>query len=206
MTALEQVTELKKQGMSDEEIASNLRQQGFSPKEITDAINQANIKTAVTGNEGDVTAQTPEAAGQATGSIGGVEGPYTPATEEVAPSEAPAEYSPEYQAQAEYPAMDTTTMIEIANQVFSEKSEKIQKQIDSLNEFKTLTETKVNSISERLKRIEKIIDTLQIKILEKVSLFGRSIESTKKEVSMLEDTLGKLTKKTAEKTSKQKKP
>ncbi len=203
MTALEQVTELKKQGMSDEEIASNLRQQGFSPKEITDAINQANIKTAVTGNEGNVAAQTPETPSESSAEdTEVVEGSYAPATEEVAPSETPAEYSPEYQAQA--PAIDTTTMIEIANQVFSEKSEKIQKQIDSLNEFKTLTETKVNSINERLKRIEKIIDTLQIKILEKVSLFGRSIESTKKEVSMLEDTLGKLTKTTKE-TSKQKK-
>ena len=39
-----------------------------------------------------------------------------------------------------------------------------------------------------------MIDTLQVQILEKVGSYGRELKSTKKEVSMLEDTLKKTIK------------
>ena len=45
-----------------------------------------------------------------------------------------------------------------------------------------------------------MIDTLQIQILEKVGSYGKELESTKKEVSMLENTLGKTIKAKAGKT------
>ena len=51
MGVLEQVTTLKNQGFSEQEIVDNLQQQGISPKEITDAINQSQIKSAVSDTE-----------------------------------------------------------------------------------------------------------------------------------------------------------
>jgi hypothetical protein len=201
MAVLEQVTQLKNQGMSDEDIVANLQQQGVSPKEITDAINQADIKNAVAGEAGAGYA-APEGSNPEVGA-------YTPATEEMAAAPAAgyagAEAGGDYAGGAEagyYPAeagyaagggMDSSAMIEIANQVFSDKGKKIQDQVDDLNEFKTTTQTKVDAIDDRLKKIEKMIDTLQVKILEKVSAFGRDIESTKKEVAMVEESVGKLT-------------
>jgi hypothetical protein len=206
MAALEQVTQLKGQGMSDEDIVANLQQQGLSPKEITDAINQANIKSAVTGEAGagypapEGPPANPEAGG-APGAVGA--GGYAPATEEMAAAPAAdAGYAAGGEA-AYYPAeggggyaasgADSGTMIDIANQVFSEKGKKIQDQVDDLNDFKTTAGTKVDAMDDRLKKIEKMIDTLQIKVLEKVSAFGKDIESTKKEVAMVEESVGKLT-------------
>ena len=84
--------------------------------------------------------------------------------------------------------MDSDTIIEIANQVFAEKMKKTEKTIDELNELKTLAQVKIDSIDERLKRIEKIIDTIQIKILEKVGAYGEELRSTKKEMAMMQDT------------------
>ena len=47
MTALEQVTNLKAQGKSEQEIANTLRQQGVSPKQITDSLSQSQVRTNV---------------------------------------------------------------------------------------------------------------------------------------------------------------
>ena len=69
------------------------------------------------------------------------------------------------------PSYDSDIMIEIAEQVFQEKTKKIQKQVDEINEFKTLAEVKIKDTSERLKRIETMIDKLQISILEKVGSY-----------------------------------
>ncbi len=89
-------------------------------------------------------------------------------------------------------AGDTDTMIEIAEQVFSEKTKTIQKQLEDLNEFKVLMQTKIDNLSDRLKRIESNIDSLQAEILEKVGSYGRGIESVKKEMSMMQESFGKV--------------
>ena len=49
MGILEQVTNLKKQGVPDDKIVSDLSQQGISPNEISNALKQAEIKNAVSG-------------------------------------------------------------------------------------------------------------------------------------------------------------
>jgi transcriptional regulator len=187
MGTLEQVMQMKNQGMSDEEIAGTLQQQGISPKEITDAMNQAQIKNAVYAEDQGYEAPSPVAA------AGAEEAPYTPQTQEMAGQ---GQYMPEqgyYQEQYAAPAagIDSDTIIEIANQVFSEKIKKSEKTIDEFNEFKALAQVKIDSIDDRLKRIEKIIDTIQIKILEKIGSYGEELSSTKKEMSMMQESFRK---------------
>lgn len=115
-----------------------------------------------------------------------------------------AQYSPEqyqdYYPQQEYEygesaaggISDTDTLIEIAEQVFFEKIKPLQKQIDDLNEFKVLAQTKIESISDRLKRIELNIDRLQAEILEKVGSYGRGLEGVKREMGMVQESFGKI--------------
>ena len=68
----------------------------------------------------------------------------------------------------------------------------LQRHLEDLNEFKTLTQSKVENISERLKRIETSIDRLQAEILEKVGSYGRGFDSIQKEMSMMQDSFGKV--------------
>jgi hypothetical protein len=107
------------------------------------------------------------------------------------------EYQQEYYPQESYAGYgagvtNTDTMIEISEQVFSEKIKTINKQLESLNEFKTLAESKIDNMSERLKRIELSIDRLQSAILEKVGSYGRGLDLVKKEMSMMQDSFGKM--------------
>ena len=134
MAVLEQVLNMKKQGIPDEQIISELKQRGISPKEINDALKQAQIKNAVTDYEdemqpsmmsqGEVPSPNPNQQTQA----------YQPGSYEASQQAVPQqEYAPmpqqqEYQPQeqqyyapsttTEYSAgMDTDTIIEIADQI-----------------------------------------------------------------------------------------
>lgn len=213
MTTLEKVTQLKNQGMSDDQIINDLQQQGVPPKEINDALNQSQIKKAVYSEEniGDqpipsqynqqnlpasqITMQAPIDQSQAIPEL---------------PSEPPAQQ--EYYSQEPYPttsydqyqdpnysqtysgavATDTDSMIEIAQQVFSEKIKKIQNQMEELTEFKTLGQVKIGHIDLRLKKVEETIDKLQLTILEKVGSYGENLETIKKEMTMIENSFSKI--------------
>ncbi len=201
MGVLDQIKQMKNQGMPDEEIVGRLQEQGISPREINDALNQSQIKRAVVDErEMDFPNQSPPSPNQQT------QGNYIPQTQEVPESQtAGAEMYPQQQEYLQpqeeayqqegynYPSgVDSDTIIEIAEQVFSEKTKKIQKQVEDLNEFKTLAQTKIENIADRLKRIETTIDKLQIAILEKIGSYGENINSIKKEMSMMQDSFGKV--------------
>ncbi|MEA3414460.1 MAG: hypothetical protein U9Q99_02965 [Nanoarchaeota archaeon] len=90
---------------------------------------------------------------------------------------------------------NTETMIEIAEQVFSEKMKDLEKEMRDLKEFKTIYKSKIDDIDERIKRIEKMFDKMQIAILDKVGSFAKNITHLQKEVEMVEDSITKLNKK-----------
>lgn len=215
MGVLDQVTQMKNQGIPDEEIVMKLQEQRVSPKEINNAMEQAKIKTAVSDTE-DMQPSIMKSSQTPTSN----EYIYVPQTQEseqetYAPQSGGVEqdiYPPQpgYQQEGYYPqegydeysastGTDTDTIIEIAEQVFSEKMQKIQKQLEKLNEFQTLFQVKIDSTAERLKRIEKIIDNLQISILDKVGSYGKNLDNIKKEMSMMQDSFGKVIKHSAKK-------
>ena len=212
MSVLEQITEMKGQGISDDEIIRQLQEQGTSPKAINDALNQSQIKKAVSNEnakEGEQNFEGLQAPPQQTS-----QGTYIPKTQEISEQET---YYPQQQTQQEesyqgYPpeegyeysqtGVDTNTIIEISEQVFFEKIQEIQKKLEGISEFKTLGESKIENISERMKKIETIIDKIQLAILEKVGNYGSNLEGIKKEMSMMQDSFGKIVNSVGEKSEK----
>ena len=215
MGVLDQVTQMRNQGLSDSDIVSQLQEDGFHPKTINDALAQADIKSAVDNGMEEMEPTTNQ--------YNEEENAPSPMGERISPKSreyqddiyttqpAQSEYSsgnylsqsgnhssgmqeiyPQGQEQGSYAASDTDTMVEIAQQVFSEKIRKIQQNLESFNEFKILYQTKTDSISERLRKIENVIDRLQSAILEKVGSYGAGIENVRKEMSMMQDTYGKI--------------
>lgn len=199
MGALDQVTQMRRENKSDEEIISALRNQGISPREINDALNHAQIKSAVSDIMGeDMQAPSPQ----------GYEQNFNEYPQETQQQTYPQEqvYTPQPQSypQQSYgqeqgygqeyyaPQTNSDTMVEIASQVFEEKISGVSKKVDSFEEFRTLTNAKLDSLNERLKRIEVIIDKLQSAILERIGAYGSNIESIKKEMSMMQDSFSKV--------------
>lgn len=95
----------------------------------------------------------------------------------------------DYYGQSQEPS---DTMVEISEQVFDEKSKEMKKKLDSVEEFRALSQAKIDHLSERLKKIEAIIDKLQAAILERIGSYGRDIGSIKKEMSMMQDTFSRV--------------
>jgi hypothetical protein len=205
MGVLEQVSQMKGEGIPEQEIVSRLRQQRVSPKEIDDALNQSRIKEAVYDSQ-----ETMPSYEQIPMPEGNVGAPYTPRTQDVnqegqfpiTESYAPqpqAEYAPPqevYQQETyDYPNAEgysSDMMIEVSEQVFNEKIKKIEKQIDKMNDSQVLLQTQTEHAMERLKRIELVMDNLQFAILEKIGSYGKNLESIKKEMGMIEDSFTKI--------------
>jgi DNA-binding transcriptional MerR regulator len=204
MGALEQISQMKSQGLQESEIISQLKEQGISPREINDALSQSQVKDAVY-NPREETPQSPIPTPPNQTS----EATYVPKTQEQGESYAPQpqenyvappqeEYTPPQetyqQTNYEYPqeSYSTDTIIDIAEQVFSEKIKKIENQIDKLKDTQTILQTQVEHSTEKLKRIESFMDKLQIAILEKIGSYGSNLESMKKEMGMIEDSFSKI--------------
>jgi len=203
MGVLDEVTQMEKQGIPRDQIIDTMRQRGISPKEVNDAFNQSQIKSAVADESGDeemqpsIMGQNPPKPGQTA---------YMPQTQEMQDAYAqqgngqqdyyPQEqnYYPQdaYGNYGAYAQTDTDLIIEVSEQVFSEKIKKLQKQTEAFNEFMTISQTKIDGMMDRLKRMETIIDKLQITILEKIGSYGQNLDSIKKEMSMMQDSFSKV--------------
>ena len=196
MGILEEIKKMRNDGIGDQDIVSNLQQRGVSPKEINDALSREKIKSAVSDNR--VQEMEPSIM-QQTNPVPSPQETYSPQSQEISGQEMyppQQEYSQEFYPEEGYEyqsgGIDTNTIIEVAEQVFSEKIKKLKKQIDEINEFKTLAQIKIENAGQRLKRIESIIDRLQASILEKVGSYGENLENIKKEMSMMQDSFGKI--------------
>lgn len=101
----------------------------------------------------------------------------------------PQDYSgsPEqqYQYQQQYassPGFSSDTVSEISEQIFDEKISLIKREVDKLSDLKSGVLTKIDYLDERLKRIEKTIDRLQLSVLQKVGDYVTNVEDIKKEI------------------------
>jgi hypothetical protein len=186
MGILEDVMELKKGGKSEEEISLELEGRGYPPLDISNAINQSKIKSAISyepeNNMEEETYQPPQ------------QEQYSEQTPRI--DEASEEYYPQqeggYQEGYSQGGYDTDTIIEISKQVFSEKIRKNQKDTEENTEFRNIAKVKIEHLEERIKKIEDIIDKLQLAILDKVGSYGDNLEQIKKEMSIVEDSLRKV--------------
>jgi len=217
MVALDKTIELQRQGLSEIEIAKQLRNEGFSPQEINNALNQINIKNAVSDEEtasaeqnnmqNSIT-QEPEEQSNFQGSISDQrQSPYE--------LRQPPEHSPEvypnpqgqyeeqyypqtpqaYSGQEYYPnsgSADSETISEIAEQVVSEKFAEFRKKTGDLITFKNATQDKLVDLDARLRRIEESIAKLQQAIIGKIGEFGENTAMIHRDLDNLHGTVAKL--------------
>jgi len=225
MGILDEIKNMKKMGMEEKEISNKLREKGVSPKSIEESFDQMKIKKAVSAESSEDEEMEPSIMeGNSEYEINQQAAPlYTPKTQEIEhnseefyapkPNEEydnqsygnynQEEYSPQetYEEQGGS-SYDTSTFIEIAEQVFLEKIKKEQKQIISLNEFAILAETRISDHRERIKKIEEMLSKLQIAILEKIGSYGKNLDSIKNEMGMMQESFEKMVPSVHEKNHK----
>ena len=208
MGTLDDVQQMKREGIADEEIVGKMQEQGLSPKEINDAIEKSKIsgtvsqiedaeemQPSITKQNPNIGSQTQEISEEETYAPQPQQEGYLPQQENYQPQQEgylPQEMYPE---EGNYPAVgedETSSMIEIAEQIFSEKIKKIKKQVENTTEFKILAQKEINNTAKRLKKIENVINKLQTEIMEKIDSYYTGLENTKKEMTMIQDSFAKM--------------
>ncbi|HLC54038.1 MAG TPA: hypothetical protein VJK07_00220 [Candidatus Nanoarchaeia archaeon] len=215
MTLTEDIKNLQQQGFSDEQIIQSLREKNVSYREIADALAQSRIKAAVedpnTEPQNAFPAPSPSEEYAGTRPMEGME-PSIMATESnqrpelTAPSPtyadtpSPQEYGQQYaDSYAQYAQQPQSQqgaspdlIAEIADQIMTEKLGDIRKHLEKIIDMKTTFDSKIEYVDERLKKIEKIIDALQLSILRKVGDYVTNVQDLKSELLETQKTFSKL--------------
>ena len=195
--SVDELINLSKQGYTDADIIRYLREEGYSPNEINDAMNQAKIKMELAETAGMETyaPEPAEASEEMTPSIMSQSQPqgevyYAPPQATQAPTEGTEGYPYNYPS---YPA-STESMEELAEEIIKEKWDEFKKKTGDIAEFKRYIESRLKSLDDRLKRLERAFDKLQTATMERVQEYGRGIKSLGTEIQALEGAFGKVVK------------
>lgn len=185
MAISDEIRNMQAEGKSDQEIILALQQEGYGVKESSDAIAQTKIKDAISASGQDENTQiigSYNAQGMQQSMI-----TEQPAIQEV-PQEGQEQQYPYQQYEQQYQAYgsatsDADSISDIAEQVVAEKLASLRKQLENAVSLKSTTEAKIAAIDERVKRLEKVIDRLQLSILQKVGEYMQNVEDIKKEMT-----------------------
>ena len=204
MSAIDEIKKMRLEGRSDQEIYQSLQQEGFPGNEIQEALAQTQIREAVIAppqgplilsdnlpaQEYQPQLQEPiiptPFAQEYDSSYGSLQPSLMNQPEQYAETpEYQTEYPQEQQYDSQYtqyPQISSDTITEIAEQTVAEKLSKIRNELEKVIDIKITTETKLSNLNERLQRIEKIIDNLQLSIMQKVGEYTENVADLKNEV------------------------
>lgn len=206
MAIIDEIKRMQSEGKSDQDITLLLQEEGYGIKEVSDTIAQTNIKKAVTGtttqNDESMTStysldqtqglqqsmisETPteeEAPRQSNQNQGyQQQQPYLPQQQEQYQQDYGQGYQQQYPSYDPASASNSDVVTDIAEQIVTEKLMDIRKQLEITIEMKSTIDSKLLAMDDRLKRIEKVIDRLQLSILQKVGEYMTNVDDIKKEM------------------------
>jgi len=195
MAIIEEIQQMRASGAADPEIIKTLQDKGISVQQAYEALSQATIKDAVTQEPSEQ--NNPIQSSSMRPSV--MESQDQTLEPQMSEYQQPEQYPPQYaeQSNQEYPAyssqFSSDTISEIADQVLAEKMAPLKEGIERITDFKTSAEAKITILDERLQRIEKIIDRLQISILQRVGESITNIDDLKKELIETQKTFRAVT-------------
>lgn len=205
MGALDEVKSMQKQGLGEDQIIQTLRDKNVSFKDISEALAQSKIKAAVEQPAEQYAPPMPpvpspsrnEPQNLMPGMQQSIMPPQDSSAEQYAPQ---APQYPEYSDQQQYSeynysqpgSISTDTIAEISEQIIASKMNDFRKQLEKSSDLRTQLDSKIETIDERLKRIEKVIDTLQSSVLRKVGDYVTNVEDLKNEIIQTQKTFAKV--------------
>jgi hypothetical protein len=178
------VIQMKKQGLSNNQIMQNLQGQGYSSSQIFDAMNQADIKGAVEAAPPGAGPVPPEAPAP-----GAVPPPPAPGAVPPAPPEAPA--APE-EAMPAAPEAGTERIEEVAEAIIDEKWDELMKSVDKIVVWKEATDAKIIKMEQAIKDLKERFEELHKGILAKIGEYDKGIRNVGSEIKAMEGVFKKV--------------
>lgn len=187
------VIQMRKQGLTNNQIVQALQREGYSSSQIFDAMSQADIKGIVERPKEGVAAEAGPAPAMPPPmpEAGPVAPPGVPAAPPAAPPVGPPPPAPEAPP-AEVPgAVSKEEIEEIAESIIDEKWEELMKAVDKIVTWKDATEAKITKIEQRIGDLKTEFDALHKGILGKIEEYDRGIKGVSTDIKAMEEVFKK---------------
>jgi len=210
MTVLDQIQQLRQQGMQDTQVIQTLQEQGITPKDINEALSQSEVKAAVApvaaptdGFEQSAQPAVDSGTQQPIPQVPVMPDPNAQYANETAyPQEQyPQEgYDPAAYPQEQYPqdqayqqgGIDIETIRQITKQIIDTELDKTKSKIDDITKLKTELKFQIQNMDNRLAKIESTIEALQSAILGKIGDYGEAVQDISKDLKTTQESFSKL--------------
>ncbi len=202
-TPVDQVLQLRQQGMSNNQIIQNLQMQGFKSHQIFDAMNQADMKTSGEA-QGQMTALPPKDLGQTEQPqrqqqpLVGRQAQMPDSATLPAPATGPAVPPPPPPAQPMGAPMplgvgnNEERIEEIAESIIEEKWTDLIKNVNKIVEWKDKTEARISRMEDGMKHLKDSFDELHRGVLGKISDYEQSVADVGTDLKALEKVFQKI--------------
>jgi len=185
---IDKVLEMRRAGMSDQDIASDLMSQGYSAQQAADSIGQADIKTTIE-DEAPSPEMRPsmineESVSDAT--------PMPVFQQEARPPVSRQSYSTVTLSQRPSDRNDAELIEQIAETIIDEKWQKVTENIGDLAAFKENVSLNLTAIKQEMLRMQGRFDSLQRGVLGKIHDYDTNIADVGTEIKALEKVLQKI--------------
>jgi hypothetical protein len=179
---VEQVTSMRQQGMSNNQIVQTLQRDGYDSARIFDALSQADMQTGAPiqgyGQQdmGSIQQQPMPAMGQMPADQGMMMGPQ--------------QYSQQYSAQPM--GGERERIEEMAETIIDEKWDELIKNINKIVEWKDKTEARILKMEQEMKDLKDSFDKLHKAIIGKISDYDQNIINVGTEIKAMERVFQKI--------------
>ncbi|MFH1398719.1 MAG: hypothetical protein ABIG95_01250 [Candidatus Woesearchaeota archaeon] len=171
---VEEVRNMKQQGLSDTQVVSTLQRNGFKSHQIFDAMNQAELTPAAPVEQ--------------------------PPVQEY-PQQYPAQQYPAYQDYAQpasYPQQSQLTnddmdrFEEVAEAIVDEKWSELMKGVNKIIDWKESTETRINTVEQRLSDLKKSFDELNKALFSRMQQYDKSVRDVGTDVKAMQQVFKEI--------------
>lgn len=168
----EEVLNLKKQGLGNEDIVKSLKDKNYNSQEIGDAISQAGIKENI----------SEEAPSPGQFDVSEPQESFTPELNIQAPVQTPVKSGRELME----------TIQELTESVVNEKWEDLMGSLGNITLWKEKMQTDVRAVKQEIIRMEERLNNLQTAVVGKVGEFDRHMVDVSSEIKALEKVMEKI--------------
>jgi len=173
-TPTDLVVQMRRQGVSNNQIIQNLQRMGYKSHNIFDAMNQADIKGGVEGAQLEPMPQGIENPVQGYG--------YQPSFE-----------PPQFQQPPSSGESSTHKIEELAEAIIDEKWEELVKNLNKIAEWKTETDNRISSMEQELKDLKEQFKDLHTGVLGKAKEYDQNITNVGAQLIAMEKMFQKVT-------------
>lgn len=169
-----QVTMMRQQGNTDDQIVQNLQSQGYNSSQVFDAINQVNIS-------GQIPQGMPEQIQQ------------PPGMEQMPPPGPPPIQEPEpTQTPEEPPEAPNERIEELTEAIIDEKWKEFKEDVNKIIEWKDKSESRITKLEQQIADFKTSLDNLQKSLLSKINQYDQNITDVGTEMKAMEKVFQKI--------------